>query len=164
MVGSALNCPARHAVQLDAPTACSVFVTEPGPHSAHGTAGFALYCPTAHIVQVILSVVEPGAHAVHATVESLPCLPGEQALHSLLPGLANVLVVEPAEHVEQLAPLGLCRYFPGGHNAHGVVEFGLNWPLGQAVQFSALSPASVFVTEPGLHAWQFGGASVHFQL
>jgi hypothetical protein len=125
------------------------------------------------VVWLTAAVYCPAGQPMHAAVELTVYVPALQAVQTVAPGAAPVLVMEPAPQLMQAIP-ELVLYWPAApavqlvapaavsvsvtdpalQLAHAVVDTALNWPLGQAVQLVAPVDDSVLVTEPAAHATQ----------
>jgi hypothetical protein len=81
-----------------------------------------------------VSVIEPAAHTVHATVAVGLNWPAVHWEHDVAPAASSKLVVEPL-----------------GQSAHASVASVLHRPASHAVHVVPFAVASVSVVEPGLH-------------
>jgi hypothetical protein len=68
-----------------------------------------------------------------------------QGWHAVGDTLSVLGLKVPAAHREQVAPPGLFRKLPGGHDWHASMDelpkLGLNFPVGQDRQLAAVPPA-----------------------
>jgi hypothetical protein len=107
-VEAALYSPAAQAVHEEAAAFANVFVKEPG-------------WQTVHIVEPVLLVNRPAAHALHAvTFDSTLYRPAAQGVHMVAPTAMPVLVMFPAAHALHAVTFDSTLYRPAEHGVHMV--------------------------------------------